>query len=151
MLRFVGLAVLAFSLSACNGTTDPDDGILSYDGSLSVKSEAPIVVGGEVPVRNTSESVVTIERNACPYEINLHWWASSNSAPAWQNEPMVCLGVSMPLDLSPGSSYTFSFQANIPSNLKDGLYYLAVVNNQWRDGRQIMLGNIEIVGGKARK
>ena len=149
MSRFVGLALVSLLAAACSGTTDPDSGILSYEGNASVKSEAPIVVSGTVTVRNTSESVVTIERNACP-QLNLHWYASSNSAPAWQPEGTVCLGISLPLDLSPGTSYTFVLPvANIPSNLRDGLYYLTAVSGDWRGGRPVTVGNIQIVNGKA--
>jgi hypothetical protein len=149
MSRFVGTVLVVLSLTGCNGTTDPDGGILSYDGSVSVKSETPIVVSGTVTIRNTSESVVTIERNACP-GLNLHWYASSNSAPAWTEEDGVCLGISLPLDLAPGNSYTYTLHAaTIPSNLRDGLYYATAVSSNWRGGRPVTLGNIQIVNGKA--
>src|SRR5688572_4255197 len=149
MSRFVGIGLVALSLTACSGTTDPDSGILSYDGSASVKSETPIVVSGTVTVRNTSESVVTIERSLCP-GLNLHWYASSNSAPAWRAPDMACPDLSRPLDLAPGNSYTYVLPvANIPSNLRDGLYYLTAVSSNWRGGQPVMLGNIQIVNGKA--
>jgi hypothetical protein len=151
MSRFVGTIVVSLLLAACRGTTGPEGGILSYDGSASIKSEAPIVVAGVVTVRNTSSSIVTIERNSCPFELSLHNYVSSNSAPAWRSEPAVCLGYSSPLDLAPGNSYAFEVQASLPSNLKDGLYYLTVVNSQWNNGDPIILGNVEIANGKARK
>ena len=151
MPRFVGFALLAVLVSACGTSTDPGDGVLRYEGSLSIKSEVPIVVAGVVTVRNTSESVISIERNYCGYEMNLHSYASSNSAPVWKSEPTTCPGISLPLDLSPGSSYNFALEANLPSNLPNALYYLNVVHGIWRNGEPISLGNIVISNGKASR
>src|SRR5687768_16604649 len=151
MPRFVGTVLVAVILTACSGTTDPSGGILRFDGSASIKSESPIVVAGVVTVRNISNSIVSIEQNACPYVLNLHNYASSSSDPIWNSEPMICLGYTAAVDLAPGNAYAFEVKAIIASELNNGLYYLTVVNEHWKNGDTIIIGNIEIANGKVKR